>query len=193
MCQVSCSYALCVRICVFYCTMCLASWPLSTEAARRRCGSDLLSDLLFVCGDRGIYIGRGTWSGYGARPRGKKGIVDQCCRSGGCDLHHLEKYCAKPKTRSQQHTTTSPSTTTKPQTSTHLDLAQQFEALLQNKLLETLGAPNSPKRDSYRKKTHNSRQQKNRYSSSRRRRNIKHTAKMTETSTSLLQRVTMQE
>lgn len=38
--------------------MILAGWPLSTEAARLRCGSDLLSDLIFVCGDRGIYLGK---------------------------------------------------------------------------------------------------------------------------------------
>lgn len=49
---------LCVRVCLFYSTMCLAGWPLSSEAARLRCGSDLLSDLIFVCGDRGIYLGK---------------------------------------------------------------------------------------------------------------------------------------
>uniref|UniRef100_A0A8C9ZC92 Insulin-like domain-containing protein n=1 Tax=Sander lucioperca TaxID=283035 RepID=A0A8C9ZC92_SANLU len=93
---------LCVRMCMFYSTMCLAGWPLSSEAARLRCGTDLLSDLIFVCGDRGIYLGKGSWSGYGSRPRGK-GIVDQCCRPSGCELQHLEMYCAKPK--SQQQTT----------------------------------------------------------------------------------------
>lgn len=51
--------------------------------------------------------GKGLWSGYGTRSRGK-GIVDLCCLSSGCELHHLEMYCAKP--RSQQ-TTYSPSTT----------------------------------------------------------------------------------
>lgn len=49
---------LCVRMCLFYSTMCLAGLPLSSEAARLRCGSDLLSDLIFVCGDRGIYLGK---------------------------------------------------------------------------------------------------------------------------------------
>lgn len=49
---------LCVRICMLYSTMGLAGWPLSCEAARRRCGSELLSDLIFVCGDRGIYVGK---------------------------------------------------------------------------------------------------------------------------------------
>lgn len=48
---------MCARMCVFYSAMCLAGWPLSSEAARLRCGSDLLSDLIFVCGDRGIYLG----------------------------------------------------------------------------------------------------------------------------------------
>ncbi|MEQ2179100.1 hypothetical protein GOODEAATRI_021134 [Goodea atripinnis] len=51
------SSVLCVRICVFYCSMCLAGWPLFLEAAQLRCGSELLSDLLFVCGDRGLYLG----------------------------------------------------------------------------------------------------------------------------------------
>lgn len=49
---------LCVRICIFYSTMCLSGWPLSSEAAKLRCGTDLLSDLIFVCGDRGIYLGK---------------------------------------------------------------------------------------------------------------------------------------
>lgn len=52
-----CFQVLCVRFCVFYCSMCLAGWPLFSEGARLRCGSELLSDLLFVCGDRGIYLG----------------------------------------------------------------------------------------------------------------------------------------
>lgn len=50
----------CVRMCVFYAAVCLAGWPPSSEAARLRCGSDLLDDIRFVCGDRGIYIGRAT-------------------------------------------------------------------------------------------------------------------------------------
>ncbi|XP_049437751.1 insulin-like growth factor 3 isoform X2 [Epinephelus fuscoguttatus] len=108
----------CVWVCMFYSTMCLAAWPLSSEAAKLRCGSDLLSDLIFVCGDRGIYLGKGTWSGYGTRPRGK-GIVDQCCRPAGCELQHLEMYCAKPK--SQQHTTAYPATTTALPTTTLAD------------------------------------------------------------------------
>ncbi|XP_034027423.1 insulin-like growth factor 3 [Thalassophryne amazonica] len=97
---------------------------------------------MFVCGDRGIYLGRGSWSGYGARPRGK-GIVDQCCRPGGCDLQHLEKYCAKPKNHRQQQTGAPP--TTAP-----TDTVEQFKAVFQRRLLEQLGAPNSPQRDAYR-------------------------------------------
>ncbi|XP_034447409.1 insulin-like growth factor I [Hippoglossus hippoglossus] len=151
---------LCVQL------MCLAGWPLCSEAARLRCGSDLLSDLIFVCGDRGIYLGKGTWSGYGARPRGK-GIVDQCCRTGGCDLQHLEKYCAKPKSR--EHTTAWPVTTTTAHTTTQLDMAQQFEAVFHKKLLEHLGTPNSPKREAYRKKKQPSVQRKAKMSSSKRR------------------------
>ncbi|XP_075951551.1 insulin-like growth factor 3 [Anarhichas minor] len=164
---------LCVRMCVFYSTMCLAGWPLSSEAARLRCGTDLLSDLIFVCGDRGIYIGKGTWSGYGTRPRGK-GIVDQCCRSAGCELQLLEMYCAKPK--SQQQTTAYPTTTTAPHTkttarhtTTQLDTTQQFQAVFQKRLSEHLGAPDSPKREAYRKKTQPSLRRKSKVSSSRRR------------------------
>lgn len=158
----------CVRVCVFYSTMCLSGWPLSAEAARLRCGPELLSDLRFVCGDRGIYFGKGTWSGYGARPRGK-GIADQCCRPPGCELQHLELYCAKPK--SQPRTTAYPSTTTAylstttaylstttaPQTAAQQDTAQQlFQTVFQKRLLQQLGPPNSPKREAYRKKTKSS-------------------------------------
>ncbi|KAM9751780.1 insulin-like growth factor 1 [Menidia menidia] len=84
--------ALCVRICVFYCTVCVAFW--SSEALKIRCGSELLSDLRLVCGQRGIHFGRPPR--YGARSRGK-GIVDLCCKSSGCDLQQLEAYCAKPR------------------------------------------------------------------------------------------------
>ncbi|XP_047428370.1 insulin-like growth factor 3 [Mugil cephalus] len=143
----------CVRICIFYSSMCLASWPLTSEAAKLRCGSDLLSDLIFVCGERGVYLGKGSWSGYGSRPRGK-GIVDQCCRSAGCELQHLEMYCAKPK--GQNPPTTSPATTTASNTTTQQDM---FQAVFQKRLLEHLGAPNSPKREAYRKKTQPSHQQ----------------------------------
>ncbi|KAF7210537.1 insulin-like growth factor 3 [Nothobranchius furzeri] len=147
----------CVRICVFYSSMCLAAWPLSSEAARLRCGSELLSDLIFVCGDRGIYLGKGSWSGYGPRPRGK-GIVDQCCKSSGCELQHLEMYCAKPKSKEPTSTTT---TTTRTPTSTAM-----FQVTFQKRLLENLGAPDSLKRESYREKAQ---PQKTKSSSSRRR------------------------
>uniref|UniRef100_UPI001CD8AAC2 insulin-like growth factor I-A n=1 Tax=Solea senegalensis TaxID=28829 RepID=UPI001CD8AAC2 len=178
----------------------LVCWPLFSEAAKFRCGTDLLSDLLFVCGDRGIYFGRGTWSGYGARPRGK-GIVDQCCRPGGCELHHLEKYCAKPKsllmttappttttappttttappttttdsttTTTAPLTTVSPITTTAAPTTTQPDVVQQFEAVFHKRLLEHLGAPDSPKREAYRKKTQPSPRRRGKVLSSNRRR-----------------------
>ncbi|KAM9855165.1 uncharacterized protein ACBR49_001401 [Aulostomus maculatus] len=158
-------------LCMFYSIICLADWPLASEAARLRCGSDLLSDLLFVCGDRGIYLGKGTWSGYGARPRGK-GIVDKCCRSAGCDLHHLEMYCAKPK--SQEHTTAYPTTATTHST-TQTVMEQQFQAVFQKRLLEHLGTPNSPKREAYKKKTQPSYRRKSKVSSSRRKMNSQHT------------------
>ncbi|XP_029306327.1 insulin-like growth factor 3 [Cottoperca gobio] len=179
---------LCVRMCMFYSTICLAGWPLSSEAARQRCGSDLLSDLKFVCGDLGIYLGKGTWSGYGARPRGK-GIVDQCCRPAGCELQYLERYCAKPK--SQQHTTAHPATTTERLTTTQLDMAQQFQALFQKKLSEHLGAPNSPKREVYRKKTQPSVRRKSKIATSHRRIKTRSTTRSPiSTSGSPLQRMT---
>nr|XP_057907945.1 insulin-like growth factor 3 [Doryrhamphus excisus] len=151
-------------LCMFYSTMCLLNWPLYSEAAKLRCGTDLLNDLLFVCGDRGIYFGKGTRPGYGSRPRGK-GIVDKCCRSNGCDLHHLEVYCAKPK--KQQPTTAWPSTSTEPHTTKH-DVANQFQAVFHKRLIEHLGPPNSPKREAYRKKTKPSFPKKTKVSSTRR-------------------------
>ncbi|KAM4737408.1 insulin-like growth factor 3 [Anableps anableps] len=144
--------------------MCLAGWPLTLEAARLRCGSELLTDLLFVCGDRGIYLGKGSWSGYGPRPRGK-GIVDQCCRSSGCELYHLEMYCAKPKAK--QLTTTSPTTTSTTATHTTTTVLDMFDDVFRRRLLENLGAPKSPKRQAYRKKTPSSLPWKNKTSSSR--------------------------
>nr|XP_061802203.1 insulin-like growth factor I [Nerophis lumbriciformis] len=137
-------------LCMFYSTMCLISSPLCSEAAKLRCGSELINDLLFVCGDRGLYLAKGTWSGYGSRPRGK-GIVDKCCRSNGCDLHHLEIYCAKAK--KQQQTTSWPSTSTEPLTKKQTDVAYQFQAVFQKRLLQHLGPPDSPKREAYRNKT----------------------------------------
>uniref|UniRef100_A0A3B3ZJP6 Insulin-like domain-containing protein n=1 Tax=Periophthalmus magnuspinnatus TaxID=409849 RepID=A0A3B3ZJP6_9GOBI len=124
-----------IMLCVFYI---INLGPLCADGARLRCGSELLGDLIFVCGDRGIYLGKRGWSGYGPRPRGR-GIVDQCCLGPGCDLHHLEKYCAKAKDLS---TTTTSSSTQAP---------TQFQALFQKKLVERLGVPGSPHRDAYRK------------------------------------------
>ncbi|XP_037628987.1 insulin-like growth factor 3 [Sebastes umbrosus] len=187
---------MCVRMCIFYSTMCLAGWPQSSEAARRRCGTDLLNDLIFVCGDRGIYLGKGTWSGYGSRPRGK-GIVDQCCRPAGCELQHLEMYCAKPK--NQQHTTAYPTTTTTTtsttalHTTTEQDTTQQFQAVFQKRLSEHLGAPNSPKREAYRKKTQTSLRRKGKVASSRRRSKTRNTTSSPpSTSGSPPQRMTFQ-
>ncbi|XP_056279971.1 insulin-like growth factor I isoform X2 [Pseudoliparis swirei] len=157
----------CVRMCVFYAAVCLAGWPPSSEAARLRCGSDLLDDIRFVCGDRGIYIGRGTWSGYGARPRGK-GIVEKCCRAGGCELQLLEMYCAKPKSQRRQ-TTASPTTTTAPRTATQLHTTQQFQAVFLKRLSEHLGAPGGPKREADRKKTQASPRRKSKVPLARRR------------------------
>ncbi|XP_014853700.1 PREDICTED: insulin-like growth factor II isoform X1 [Poecilia mexicana] len=159
-----CFQVLCVRIWVFYCSMCLAGWPLFSEGARLRCGSELLSDLLFVCGDRGIYLGKGSWSGYGPRPRGK-GIVDQCCKSSGCELSHLEMYCAKPKAK--QLTTRSPTTTSTTATHTTTAVLDMFEDVFRKRLLENLGAPDSPQREAYRKKTPSSLPWKSKMSSSR--------------------------
>ncbi|KAK7883942.1 hypothetical protein WMY93_027065 [Mugilogobius chulae] len=133
---------------------------LRTEGARLRCGSELLGDLLFVCGERGIYLGKlhkwkRGWSGYGPRPR-SKGIVDQCCLGPGCDLQHLEKYCAKAK----KPATTSSSSTQRPSSqgpstqraSTQESTPeQQFAVLFQKKLMQRLGAPGSPQRNAYRK------------------------------------------
>lgn len=33
----------------------LASWQMSSDATSVRCSTDLLSDIMFVCGDRGTY------------------------------------------------------------------------------------------------------------------------------------------
>ncbi|XP_062419033.1 insulin-like growth factor 3 [Pungitius pungitius] len=179
---------LCVQLCMFYSTMSLAGWPLSSEAARLRCGTDLLSDLIFVCGDRGIYLGKGSWSGYGSRPRGK-GIVDQCCQSAGCELQLLEMYC-----KSRPKTTALPTKTTATPTSTLLDATQQFQAVFQKRLTEHLGAPGSPKREAYRKKTQPSLRRKSKVASSRRRNGtMSTTGGLPSASMSLLQRIVADE
>ncbi|XP_041955553.1 insulin-like growth factor 3 [Alosa sapidissima] len=79
----------------------LLSLPEHTHAGRPRCGIELMADLEFVCGDRGFYRGRTGGRRGLARARGK-GIIDQCCVKGGCDLQYLESYCAKPK-RKRRH------------------------------------------------------------------------------------------
>ncbi|XP_050972720.1 insulin-like growth factor 3 [Labeo rohita] len=83
-------------VCVLYCLYCVLILPDAGEAAKARCGRELVADLEFVCGDRGFYRGKpGASRSGGPRSRGK-GIVEQCCVR-GCDLQHLESYCAKPK------------------------------------------------------------------------------------------------
>ncbi|XP_072537365.1 insulin-like growth factor 3 [Salminus brasiliensis] len=96
---------LCWRsVCVFCALLCVAVLPELGDAATQRCGTELIADLEFVCGDRGFYRGRvGGARNGGPRSRGK-GIVEQCCIK-GCDLQHLEKYCAKPK-RGRRHAPT---------------------------------------------------------------------------------------
>uniref|UniRef100_A0A672JZE8 Insulin-like growth factor I n=1 Tax=Sinocyclocheilus grahami TaxID=75366 RepID=A0A672JZE8_SINGR len=83
-------------VCVLYSLYCVLILPDAAEAAKARCGRELVADLEFVCGDRGFYRGKpGAARSGGPRSQGK-GIVEQCCVR-GCDLQHLESYCAKPK------------------------------------------------------------------------------------------------
>uniref|UniRef100_A0A8C6NQP9 Uncharacterized protein n=1 Tax=Nothobranchius furzeri TaxID=105023 RepID=A0A8C6NQP9_NOTFU len=79
------SLVLCVGICMFYSSM----WLLLSDATRVCWGSKLLSNFIFVCRDRRIYSGKGSWSRYGPHSR-KKGIVDQCCKSSGCKLRRTK-------------------------------------------------------------------------------------------------------
>ncbi|TRY99892.1 hypothetical protein DNTS_033999 [Danionella cerebrum] len=87
--------------------LCILTLQRPSEATKSRCGRELVEDLEFVCGDRGFYRGervptkRKSGSGRrgGSHSQGK-GIVEQCCIR-GCDLHHLELYCAKPKKEAQ--------------------------------------------------------------------------------------------
>ncbi|XP_051964168.1 insulin-like growth factor I [Xyrauchen texanus] len=96
-------------VCVLYSIFCVLVLPDFSEGAKPRCGRELIADLEFVCGDRGFYRGKpGGARSSGARFRGK-GIVEQCCVR-GCDLQHLESYCAKPKRR-RRHAPTSPQQT----------------------------------------------------------------------------------
>ncbi|KAJ8370191.1 hypothetical protein SKAU_G00102190 [Synaphobranchus kaupii] len=87
-------------VCVLYPVLCLVALPSRPEAVKARCGRELVADLEFVCGDRGFYRGKVSGGRNGARLRGR-GIVEQCCLR-GCDLQHLEAYCAKPL-RSRRH------------------------------------------------------------------------------------------
>ncbi|XP_062855658.1 insulin-like growth factor 3 [Trichomycterus rosablanca] len=97
--QVQCWRSVCV-LCVLVCVL---LWVEPCNSARPRCGVELISDLEFVCGDRGFYRG-GAGDGRSSGPRSRgRGIVDQCCIK-GCDLQHLERYCATPK-RKRRHTT----------------------------------------------------------------------------------------
>ncbi|KAI5095410.1 insulin-like growth factor 3, partial [Silurus meridionalis] len=94
---------LCWRsVCVLYTLLVCVLLPEITHSAKSRCGVELIADLQFVCGDRGFYRGHpGAARNAGARHR-SRGIVEQCCIK-GCDLQHLEHYCAKPK-RERRHT-----------------------------------------------------------------------------------------
>ncbi|XP_066500658.1 insulin-like growth factor 3 [Hoplias malabaricus] len=102
---------LCWRsVCVYCVLVCVAVLPELGDAAKPRCGAELIADLEFVCGDRGFYRGPVAGARYGgSRSRGT-GIVEQCCIK-GCDLQHLEKYCAKPS-RGRRHAPTTTTTTT---------------------------------------------------------------------------------
>ncbi|XP_008316786.1 insulin-like growth factor 3 [Cynoglossus semilaevis] len=121
----------------------------ASEAAISRCGSDLIEDLKFVCGDRGFSFASGS-KRYGPRSRGT-GIADQCCRPAGCNLHVLEQYCAKPKIL-QQQSTASPATTTAAHSTTQSNMKQQTEAIFLRTLLGHLRFPNSQKKKALRNK-----------------------------------------
>ncbi|XP_063065554.1 insulin-like growth factor 3 [Engraulis encrasicolus] len=94
-------------VCVLHPLLFLLSMPEHTQAARWRCGAELVADLEFVCGDRGIYVGKPLYisrGGGGVRrlSRGHGGgIVEACCKR-GCALHYLESYCNKAK-RTRRH------------------------------------------------------------------------------------------
>ncbi|KAI1893146.1 hypothetical protein AGOR_G00140910 [Albula goreensis] len=104
LCQASSTHSLQVcwwrSVCILYPLLCLAALPYRAESVKARCGRELVADLEFVCGDRGFYRGKVAGGRGGPRLKGK-GIVEQCCLR-GCDLQHLEAYCAKPR-RSRRH------------------------------------------------------------------------------------------
>ncbi|KAJ8257204.1 hypothetical protein GJAV_G00183040 [Gymnothorax javanicus] len=89
-------------VCLLYPLLCLVALPGRPESVKARCGRELVADLEFVCGDRGFYRGKVSGGRNGGRMRGR-GIVEQCCLK-GCDLQHLEAYCAKPA-RSRRNVT----------------------------------------------------------------------------------------
>ncbi|KAK3566225.1 hypothetical protein QTP86_029674 [Hemibagrus guttatus] len=96
--QVLCWRSVCVLFTLLVCVL----LPELAHSAKPRCGVELIADLQFVCGDRGFYRGHpGAARAAGPRRSGK-GIVEQCCVR-GCDLQHLEHYCARPK-RERRHT-----------------------------------------------------------------------------------------
>ncbi|KAI4897156.1 hypothetical protein NFI96_015209, partial [Prochilodus magdalenae] len=147
--QVLCWRSVCA-VCVL---LCIVMLPELGDAAKPRCGAELIADLEFVCGDRGFYrAGHVGGPRYGGpRSRGK-GIVEQCCIK-GCDLVHLEKYCAKPK-RGRRHAPTTGKQNTEDQYQIFLlrkyhmlqkglqELKHSLkeQALLQEKLRNTLPA-----------------------------------------------------
>ncbi|XP_028849203.1 insulin-like growth factor 3 [Denticeps clupeoides] len=94
---------LCWRcVCVLYPLLFLLARPSPVESAKTRCGWELVADLEFVCGDRGFYRGKAGGLRGAVRSRGK-GIVENCCVR-GCDLQHLEKYCATTPKRGRRNT-----------------------------------------------------------------------------------------
>ncbi|XP_066559441.1 insulin-like growth factor 3 [Amia ocellicauda] len=113
------------------CLLCLLALPHSGGAMKARCGRELVADLEFVCGDRGFYHGPAQGSRYGNRLRGK-GIVELCCLR-GCDLQHLEAYCAKPR-RSRRAPSDPATTTAAPAASPHTP-EEQFQAVFRRRVL----------------------------------------------------------
>lgn len=48
-------------VCVLYSLYCVLILPDAGEAAKARCGWELVADLEFVCGDRGFYRGQSRY------------------------------------------------------------------------------------------------------------------------------------
>ncbi|XP_062316172.1 insulin-like growth factor 3 [Osmerus eperlanus] len=124
--KVSC----CRSVCLLYSVLCLASLPTPTKSDNPRCGTELMSDLLFVCGDRGFHIGKPA--GFRSRYRLREHrIVDQCCLK-GCSLNYMETYCAKP--RSRRYVAPSPQQVTE----------QQFHTVFHRRLVKHLETAKGP-------------------------------------------------